>query len=273
MTTEELIELDELLVKLRKSSNANELHFDENGLPIYPIIDKEIEAAAQDFVMDKSPTFLYRYRSANERDLEALRNDHIWLSTFRELNDPFECKVFIDTESIAHSLVETASELVKLMKRNGIKKDHPIYAKYITSVKDSTKKLQEELELKRDRAFISCFCEHNNSLLMWAHYANCHTGFCICYRYEDLAHMYGILNLLPVSYTQNFLTISTLQEAIDHHQVFLRVYRTKSVEWSYEKEWRLFGNYRINVPYCKGELIKAPIPYSIYIWEHTLIIK
>lgn len=259
MKNEWIEELDELLLKLVNSSNVRRLSFDRDGESVPPKVDKSIEKLAENLMRKNSPKFLYRYRPVNDRELIALQNNHLWLSTFKEFNDPFENKVFFDVESIVDSYIAT-----NINEKKGVNKNQPAYISCIAEMKKIIKNLEDELEIKRNRAFIACFCENYNSLLMWAHYANGHKGICICYRYEDLVKAYGVLNVLPVTYTENFYKFSTFDEYVNNSQIFIKLCKTKSLEWAYEKEWRLMGGHRINDPYCPGKIVQTPKPYSIY---------
>ena len=81
------------------------------------------------------------------------------------------------------------------------------------------------------------------NLLMWAHYANSHKGFCIGYKFEDIINKFGI-NILPVIYSEEYSVIRSYKMFEDYDEFFLDEWRSKSIEWSYEKEWRLVGDYQ-----------------------------
>lgn len=263
MTIEELDILDDLIFKLSNSTNAQELLFDKAGYPITPSLDQSIAKEAEDFIMDHSPQFLYKYKTASQYDLDALWNNQIWLSTMKEYNDPYEAQYIVDYEAIANNLIKSDDSLVRLMQAKRITKSHPIYRTFLTEVKQKSESLKAEIDMKRCRLFTSCFSENKSSLLMWAHYAKCHEGICICYKHKDLAKTFGPLNIVPIRYSDKLLKISSIEKE-DYHQIFLRTCQTKSTEWAYEKEWRLLGRYRINEPYSKGCLVDAPAPHSIY---------
>lgn len=44
----------------------------------------------------------------------------------------------------------------------------------------------------------------------------------------------------------------------------MKACRTKSTDWAYEKEWRLFGEYKINEPYQNGKIVKMAKASGIY---------
>lgn len=47
------------------------------------------------------PKILYRYRSAQSRELDALRENHLYLSNPIKFDDPWDCAL-IDSESVLH---------------------------------------------------------------------------------------------------------------------------------------------------------------------------
>ncbi len=141
---------------------------------------------------------------------------------------------------------------VALMRLKHIDKDHPLYKAGINDIKAQGEKLQESLSMKKLRVFTACFCEEKSSLLMWAHYANSHKGFCIGYKFEDII------------YSEEYSVIRSYDMFKDYDEFFLDVWRSKSIEWSYEKEWRLIGEYRKNEPYEKGQVADMVKPFNVY---------
>lgn len=97
---------------------------------------------------------------------------------------------------------------------------------------------------------VSCFTENPYSMLMWAHYANKHQGFCIEYEVPEYAEPYIHIfnNLLPVIYSNE--RVSILDQCIRSLQppgltadILWDIYKygllMKSMDWKYQDEWRL----------------------------------
>lgn len=118
---------------------------------------------------------------------------------------------------------------------------------------------------------VACFSETNTSSLMWGHYAQSHKGFCLKY---DLKSIVGdctrkcndvlqcnnlMLNyaLAPIIYspkrfdaTEGYIAmvINELKDRINPQIGYyypdmllpMKLLLTKSADWEYEKEWRLF---------------------------------
>lgn len=147
--------------------------------------------------------------------------------------------------------------------------------------------------------YIACFSEENTSTLMWGHYANGHEGFCLEYDFSPMIHpceqsckrVIGCNNLMlsptiaPIIYsddrfdaTTHLLTVIqwefnqklNLFENLYHNDILLilKCLLTKSKDWSYEKEWRVFidrpkGNYSSFGKICNLK------PKALYIGNKT----
>ena len=263
MKREQMDTLNNLLLKAQKEINTKNVKYDKNGIPCSVALDTSLHSQIKKFLLQYGPSFLYRYRPGNNWDIDNLKKDTIWLSTLKEYNDPFENRVSIDFEGVADSYLKMDSNTVALMRLNHIDKNHPSYKAGIEDLKARGEKLQKSLSMKKLRIFTACFCEEKSSLLMWAHYANSHKGFCIGYKFEDIINKFGI-NILPVIYSEEYSVIRSYEMFEDYDEFFLDEWRSKSIEWSYEKEWRLVGDYRKNEPYEKGQVVDMVKPFCIY---------
>ncbi len=130
-----------------------------------------------------------------------------------------------------------------------------------------------------DQCRITCLSERMDSPLMWSHYANKHYGFCLEYdfthtmikRYPDL-NMAKIM-LLPVIYSEDRPLLS---KALTDPKVMLQYMKTKkmpneftesmiygllfkSLDWSYEREWRIIG---INM---EKPVMKLPVARKLFL--------
>lgn len=119
----------------------------------------------------------------------------------------------------------------------------------------------DRLEDIRDIAFLKSFSEEKSSLLMWAHYADNYSGMCVEYDFSKLPEDL-LCHLYPVYYSPNRFTSRHLERAIIEHKDLKRMnedncypndceyikdimslFLSKSLSWSYEKEWRLLATY------------------------------
>jgi|SRR5450830_76237 len=91
--------------------------------------------------------------------------------------------------------------------------------------------------------------------LMWAHYADSHTGFCVEYEVDEVS-----APLYEVNYSSQLPSLSVNELIFCPEESLLRVLTTKNLEWSYEKEVRLIN---LNI-FQDGESGKSvPLPQSM----------
>lgn len=156
----------------------------------------------------------------NNKKITSIRDNKIWLSTYNNLNDPFELSaLYIDEEKLN-------------------KVGWPI---------DDVKTIFEGF---KKSFLIGSFTTHlENCLPMWAHYANNHQGICVEYDVEDSSYLY------KVSYENSRIPIaSIITHIIDGYYLeeegknadvdmylssVLHSACIKDKSWSYEDEFRI----------------------------------
>lgn len=151
------------------------------------------------------------------------------------------------------------------------------------------KKIKTELEIARskikpieakfrevvnEKFAITCFSEKSDSILMWSHYANKHTGFCVEYDFNKCYKLEALINLWPVLYSiERPLLPMGLFDFTDPNDVKLRdiqnfipdltmLLLSKSNIWDYEKEWRIVG---LQNQLTDGHLLDLHIVSHIYL--------
>lgn len=206
-------------------------------------------------------TSFYRYASFEKhkddnetwlRDKENLENNLFYLIPMSNQNDPFESKQDTNVNRMTEEF---------LLKKPHIKIDRRQYDKI---AKPMLNDIFSRLAELKNKTSIKRFCEDVDNLLLWAHYANAHTGYCIEYDAIQLFELWQC-SLLPIIYQEQYPTahFSTKESEVFINN--LRCFATKSIHWKYENEWRI-------IRYCnskedhKGE---APIPKAIYLGINT----
>lgn len=134
--------------------------------------------------------------------------------------------------------------------------------------------LQTNIRKSIDEHFlITCFSETYDNQLMWAHYADSHRGICVEYdlsKIDDIEINYIKLNLLPVKYCKARPQIPIQTDRINqyHYKVSegnytisdqYRFLLTKSMDWKYEREWRII------LQDAQSRIIKFPLISNIYL--------
>lgn len=86
-----------------------------------------------------------------------------------------------------------------------------------------------------DQVGVACFSEVPDSILMWSHYAESHSGVCVEFDHADSKSV--IARALPVRYASTYAPAKAFGDSQERQvELFLL---TKSVCWSYEREWRI----------------------------------
>lgn len=107
-------------------------------------------------------------------------------------------------------------------------------------------KLDIDLRQLIDKYFyVGCLSENPYNILMWSHYSESHTGFCIEYDFQKIDLQVEKMFLCPIIYSNNrpsivWDLINNDDEAKKHFEHGLMItLLTKDLSWSYEKEWRI----------------------------------
>ncbi|MGA3674360.1 DUF2971 domain-containing protein [Lysinibacillus agricola] len=229
-----------------------------------------------------TPNRLFKYRAFNEYSVNNFKNNEIWFNAADQFNDPYDCALKInlnnfvkDTlkkylDSSLQSILDKCdielsedkiSEFKKLEFKDALKfvleldeslkgQDEKVDS-FVNTVYQSIEEQNEEQLLRMNstsqaRMLISCFSEVNNSILMWSHYANNHSGFCVEYNFKK-ENVESLLTrtLQPVIYTDEILDMSEYfgvgrEDKLNYNNL-ISTYAAivKSNEWAYEKEWRI----------------------------------
>lgn len=190
------------------------------------ILDKNISyESIKKYVSKYMPKKLYRYREF-DKYLENNLSGEIHFSNPSEFNDPFDSAIKIDYITYAsHFLkvdrreVENLLEKEPKIKRLFNKHFHETYTNFKNHVK------------------IACFTASPCNTLMWSHYAEHHSGYCIEYNTENVMFRNMVL---PVIYKDEMYDCTecliTMSKSIAINAIFF-----KDKAWDYENEWRAFG--------------------------------
>lgn len=139
--------------------------------------------------------------------MSILINKQIWCPKAKSLNDPFEFHFYLTQDSIG-----------------GI----PIDQKSLENAQEAVKEMP-----------VICFSEVNDDILMWSHYTQGHTGYCIEFERKEENDLGKWEYCAPVVYkTDNQVLSFTLQQ-LENHETFTKIATSKSPHWGYEREWRL----------------------------------
>lgn len=158
-------------------------------------------------------------------------------------NDPFETWPSFLEPSYAESYAYWKKAMLKIFP-NANRKERREKASE-TSRKFRSLAI-ESFEKLRDKWGIFCLTENSSDLTMWSHYANEHKGFLICFNVENLNKT--LLKIHDFSFWKvryppepERIQISFIQKKEIQSGEMRKCLLTKSKEWKYENEWRVFA--------------------------------
>jgi hypothetical protein len=207
--------------------------------------------------MIPAPKTLYKYRdTCNENHIQSLKEKYIFIPSPIEFNDPFDCKMPMDFESVADDiyLQRLFAQKIAILAKTPQSKFEELVEKILSSGKLRNKDFllkMEQIQIEEMSKDLGVFClsKESNNLLLWSHYANSHKGFCVGYNPIEIHKALGYPTMGPVNYCNVYPLVSSVEnpEKTSYIQVF-----HKSIDWYYEKEYRYikynFANKKISIP-------------------------
>lgn len=146
------------------------------------------------------------------------------------------------------------------------------------------------MESMKDLPLITCFSKRNDSMLMWSHYANGHSGVCIEYERPDNSELF-----IDVEYSKNkkFVKMKKLTSIFLGNKLigqdvnldkyseakdFLTPFYTKSLDWEHEKEVRfiVLRSHALaneNIQIVDGVYYLKLRPKRIYLWCNAVNVR
>ncbi|MCL2312290.1 MAG: DUF2971 domain-containing protein [Firmicutes bacterium] len=246
------------------------------------------------------PRKLFKYQSFNKFSKKNLLDNVIWLEYPEKFNDPYDCALTYSTKDLSnHFVIEEIEKMLSTIplgkyaptieeKKQIVGSEDKYLSLFEVIVKkeDSISIETREQLLEAIRTYLnkrptpfsnidkvtkgvliaSCFSEVNNSIKMWSHYADCHKGFCLEYDFKSLPYTDLRTRLLfPIIYQSELFDVTEyLKNAKkENFNPFfaVRAAITKSIEWKYEKEWRLILPFGVS---NETREMTVPSPKAIY---------
>lgn len=252
------------------------------------------------------PNAFFRYRRFSDYSEKNLINQQERLSYPIEFNDPFDAIFKINYDDLSNELflLRNIEKMIIPLQEAGVtfskqqideilNSSEPFHSfvKYIvqfdsnlvgyeevfatTMVEFYRKQIKDLLQTFRTTFqtgyLVMCLSEKKDNNLMWSHYAENHTGFCVEYNYKELGpNNPQTRTILPCIYTNimfdatEYIKRALTEDPGQFNNLFgLYPTITKSPEWAYEQEWRLI------FPLGPGatddqRMINTPLPKAIY---------
>jgi hypothetical protein len=225
------------------------------------------------------PNRLYKYRDwKNDYHKTIISKQIAFLASPGQFNDPFDCKIPIRYDINSEQLLEDIYyRTIKAVHKDRPDSEIRAFAKKQVNEGQvdpkSFKKNGEEYFSQLDKRMgIMSVSARNNDILMWGHYANSHSGFCIGLDTSEILKMNGIDFIGKVNYCEELPKIiptGNLTEEFEQ-QIF-----TKWNKWEYEAEYRLtknhIGNRKIQIP--KTAFKEVILGYNMSEVERRKLVK
>jgi hypothetical protein len=232
-----------------------------------------------------TPTKFYKYTTAKTAR-SILEKGTLQLSSPALFNDPFDKQFdlhlgydpdrvvnrvlqrFVDVyrgraQPVAGSVLDEQAKLLRAcmlgLKEDDVRKENRdgIY-KTMKAMEHGLPKLHGELRALLAPRRILCLSEVRDNILMWAHYAENHTGAVIEFSYIEegkYASAWGAAK--PVRYMVDMPRLANedalVRSLVGHGRMatleqFQESVYVKAEAWAYEKEWRVLGGWEKDQP-------------------------
>lgn len=154
---------------------------------------------------DPEPKVIYTFSSLEYFD--DLMEGSLWFAPTRTYNDIHESTIFARPDEIGDSeSVFKAEALIKAWLNSQV---------------------------------VKCFTLDPLNPLMWAHYADNHKGICVGYKLENFKNSF---DYIPIRYSSSppLSVVSSNPTTEQIYLLALDTLMTKSLDWAYEKEFRVY---------------------------------
>ena len=180
---------------------------------------------------------LYKYVAVSERTIAALRTGAFWFPNPRSFNDPFDCGLELADDAIEESVRDALATLP-----GGTRRDPAELTVEITPDDvEAYREFRERVAQTFRNTGVFCLTEVATDILMWAHYADSHSGFCIGFERTE-ANTLG-QSAAPVEYRREYPRLSAVHfNPITNPRSVDVLWLTKAADWAYEHEWRMMAS-------------------------------
>lgn len=189
---------------------------------------------------------LYKYGKFDEHTERCFTHNELFFSSPGGFNDPFDSKLLLTCEGEAYRIEKYLCKQYEgrysALSKNEIRRR----VQRLSAEKGGGDiVLKEAVEATRDllrkTLGVCCFTEKRDDILMWAHYAGQHTGFCLEFDVDNEFFR----RAAKVEYEASLPRINVLSLADPPEGKAAKKLLIKARDWEYEQEWRIvdFGKF------------------------------
>lgn len=221
--------------------------------------------------------FLYKYRSFDTKNynIKTIIDNEFYFASRNELNDPFDLSRLTGYEfATEKELIKNANEILERNIHNMDENDHSNYENRRFQITDDKseyiKSYIATFEEKIKEVGICSFTANKwNDILMWSHYCQNHTGFCLGLNWKSLSrHLLEIqknVKIVPfqVIYGEQYKLINPFNDV--ENEAYRNSLCYKYKVWEYENEIRLIILKGASTTHSLPENIIEEVTLGLYI--------
>lgn len=205
---------------------------------------------------------LYKYRAFNEFTDEIIIKSSLWYANPTRFNDPFDMSPSFRQKYSKREIKEHIKDFIKNCENT---KNSPIeeQEKYRRKFENRSNTDQKFVAI-RERLFfeqisstgVVSLSKHNDSILMWSHYAENHKG--LVFEFDYTGKKFD-LHEFPhkVEYIDGYGLLSHAVSREERNKQMETILLSKYNDWSYEGEYRIIDfDFQGNKPFQKELLTK-----------------
>ncbi len=189
------------------------------------------------------PNVLYKYGKFDEYTEKIFTHNDIYFSSPNGFNDPFDSKPHLTYDG---TLKERKRFLCKMYQKKYPQRSKEeiladVEMEIITKGRDRIileDALGKARELLRKKLGICCFTEIRDNILMWAHYAKQHTGFCLEFGVNN-EFFRPSTQAIKIEYDGFRPELNVMQLDSYPKAKLGEALLVKADDWLYEQEWRI----------------------------------
>jgi len=229
---------------------------------------------------------LYRFEPAEPKRIHTLEEGKLRYSSPRQFNDLEDCRLHLAVQPNDYhsdSAIKAAAEALYLPDHlpdgHVLKERTDFLARYIAMerrdlagapVEDFLKRVGNRFNARQLRedivastAVCCFFAAEPTDALMWAHYGNNHSGFCV--EYELSANEKDLPEILhEVNYVSRWPpSVDAKELLLSPSSTLLRVVTTKRLNWAHEREFRIVMLNRLDPEGRESGIVEEKPPWLI----------
>jgi hypothetical protein len=184
------------------------------------------------------PNAFYKYCAFNKtfetRTEKMFKENEIYFARPEQFNDPFDSRVGISYEGTEEQWRNFFDDWYRRNEPSLLPERRRYKVNICLSNRNNIPESLSYSFLKQMGVY--CMSEINDDILMWSHYSEGHTGFCL--KFDVNNEFFG--RSQKMDYSKNYPNVNFFTNTqLEKTQAMLL---TKAQHWAYEKEWRIIDH-------------------------------